>query len=196
MEMEIDLKNRKPDIRYLNDMRDVIYDKEWLKDAPNLELYYMYRGLKEKDGLRYDITVIPAKMLGQEFVKTKGHEHLGKYGELYIVLEGEAIYLMQKRKEREIEDVYAIKAKKGNVAIIPPGYGHVTINPSEEDLKMANWISKNCQSDYQLFEKMQGACYYYTKEGWIKNKNYKEVPQLRFEKPLRSIPENLDFLKG
>ena len=32
-------KVKKPDIRYLNDMREVIYDKKWLKTAPNLELY-------------------------------------------------------------------------------------------------------------------------------------------------------------
>lgn len=192
--MEKKLNLKKPDIRYLNDMREVIYDQEWLKTAPNFELYYMYRGIKEKGNLRYDITVVPSKMLSQEFVKTKGHEHLGKYGEIYTVLEGEAIYLMQKREGKEIEDVYAVKAKKGDVIIIPPFYGHVTINPSSKDLKMANWISKNCQSDYQWFEKMRGASYYYTKNGWIKNKNYKKIPKLRFEKPKKSIPEDLSFL--
>ncbi len=192
--MEVDLKNRKPDVRYLNDMKEVIYDKKWLKTAPDLELYYMYRGINEKGDLRYDITIIPSRMLGEEFVKTKGHEHIGKYGELYMVLEGEAIYLMQKRKGNLIEDVYAVKAKEGDVIIIPSGYAHVSINPSKKDLKMANWISENCKSDYQMFEKMQGACYYYTKKGWVKNKNYKKIPKLRFEKPLKSIPKDLSFL--
>jgi oxalate decarboxylase/phosphoglucose isomerase-like protein (cupin superfamily) len=42
---------------------------------------------------------------------------------------------------------------------------------------------------------MQGACYYYTKNGWIKNENYKNVPPLRFEESLKSEPTNLDFLK-
>ena len=194
--MEMKLKNKKPDIRYLNNMREVVYDKKWLKTTPNLELYYMYRGLKKKDGLRYDITVIPAKMLGSEFVKTKGHEHVGDYGEVYIVLEGEAIYLMQKRKGKEITDVFAIKAKKGDVAIIPSGYGHITINPSKKDLKMANWMADGVKSDYTPILKMEGACYYYTEKGWIKNKNYKKVPKLRFEKPKKSIPKNLDFLSG
>lgn len=193
--MAINLKNIKPDIRYLNEMREVIYDQKWLKLTPNFELYYMYRGVKIKNDLRYDITVIPARTLGQEFVKTKGHEHLGKYGEIYLVLEGEAIYLMQKRKSNQIVDVYAAKAKKGDVVIIPPHYGHVTINPSRKDLKMANWISKNCQSSYQLFEKMQGACYYYTTKGWVRNRNYKKVPKLRFEKPQKSIPKDLSFLE-
>lgn len=192
--IERNLKNIKPEIRCLNDMSQVIYDKEWLKNAPDSELYYMYRGLKEKDGLRYDITVVPAKMLGQEFVKTKGHYHSGKCQEIYIVLEGEAIYLMQKQKNNEIEDVYSVKAKKGDIVIIPSHYGHVTINPASQELKMANWISEECKSDYQPILKKQGACYFYTKQGWIKNKNYSQIPELRFEKPLKEMPNNLDFL--
>jgi glucose-6-phosphate isomerase len=195
--MEIDLESKTPDIRRLDDVRNVLFDKDWAKTAPDLELYYMYRGLKEENGIRYDITILSAMMLGKEFNKTKGHEHIGKYGEIYTVLEGEAIYLMQSATDNKISDAYAVMAKKGDFVIIPPGYGHVTINPSEkEDLKMANWMAANVKSDYSLFEKMQGACYYYTKSGWIKNENYKETPKLRFEQPSKSLPENLDFLKN
>ena len=174
------------EIRYLYDMKEVIYDQEWLKTAPNLKLYYMYRGLKEKNGLRYDITKIPARMLGKEFVKTKGHEHLSHHGEIYIVLNGEAIYLMQKRRKNTIEDVFAIKAEKGDVAAIPPGYGHIAINPSKKDLIMANWMAKGVKSDYEPIAKMGGVCYYYTTDGWKKNENYAKVPELRFEKPKKS----------
>ncbi len=195
--MEIDLSKLTPDIRCLNDMEAVIYDKEWLKTADNLELYYMYRGLEEKDGLRYDITTIPSKMLGSEFVKTKGHYHVGAGQELYTVLDGSAIYLLQKKNEAgDIEDAYAVKAERGDVVIMPPFYGHVTINPSKiKELKMANWVSKDCKSDYSEFVKLEGACYYYTNKNWVKNENYKNVPDLRFEEPLKSIPQNLEFLK-
>lgn len=188
----------KPDIRYLKDIIAVVYDKDWLKNADlDSELYYMHRGVEKKDGLRYDITIIPSKMLGIEFIKTKGHYHVGKFKEIYIVLEGEAIYLMQKRRvDKDIDDIYAVKARKGDVVIIPSDYGHVTINPSErQELKMANWISDACQSDYLPYEKNNGAGYYFTKNGWIKNTNYKSLPELRFENSLKSIPENLDFLK-
>lgn len=186
---------KKPEIRYLNDIKKVLYDQKWAEKTPDFELYYMYRGLKRKNGLRYDITVIPPKMLGKELAKTKGHEHIGRFGEIYIVLEGQAIYLMQKGKNI-IEDVYAVKASKGSVIIIPPLYGHVTINAGQSELKMANWMADSVKSDYSLFEKKQGACYYYIKSGWIKNKNYKKIPRIRFEKPLKKIPKNLDFLKG
>ena len=200
--MDINLKNLTPDIRYLDDMKKVCYDQEWFASAENFELYFMYRGIEKKNGIRYDITVIPANMLGNEFVKTKGHYHIGKYQEVYTVLEGQAIYLMQKKKiDDEIEDIYVVKAKKGDVVVIPSDYGHITINPSSiEDLKMANWIDSDCKSDYSLFENFKGDCYYYlaTENGasWVKNEHYKNIPDLRFEEPLKEVPKDLDFLKA
>jgi glucose-6-phosphate isomerase len=195
--MEIDLTKLTPDIRHLDYMREVLADQNFAKNSPDIDLYYMYRGMEEKNGLRYDITVIPAKMLGNEFVKTTGHYHILAFKETYTVLGGTAIYLMQKLSEDgNIADVYAVTAKKGESVIIPSYYGHVTINPSEtEELKMSNRISDECKSDYSLFKKMKGACYYYTKTGWLKNENYKSVPELRFEEPIKSLPEDLNFLK-
>ncbi|MFH1180964.1 MAG: glucose-6-phosphate isomerase family protein [bacterium] len=184
------------EIRHLNDMKEVLCDQEWAKTAQNFELYYMHRGVKEKDGLRYDITIIPSLMLGKEFGKTKGHEHLGPFQELYIVLKGQALYLIQKTKGSIVEDVYAVKAKKGQAVIVPTSYGHITINPAKKELIEANWTDEKCENIYDLFSKNHGACYYYTKTGWIKNKNYKSVPKLRLEKPLKSMPKNLDFLYG
>lgn len=197
--MEIDLSQLKPDIRKLSDMRMVLADQEWAKTAEDIDLYYMYRGLEKNNDLRYDITVVPANMLGAEFTKTKGHYHVSGYQEVYTVLSGEAIYFLQKLKEgteNEIEDVFAVKAAKGDVLVIPHFYGHITINPSKtEELKMANWIWDGCKSDYSLFEKFQGACYYYMENGWIKNEKYKEVPELKFQEPGKAIPEDLEFLK-
>lgn len=190
--MEIKIK---PEIRFLKNMEAVIYDREWLKEAGDFELYYVYRRVKEKKGLRYDITKMLPRMLGKEFPKTKGHEHSRKFQEIYRVLSGKAIFLFQKYKNRKIEDVYAVKAKIGNVIIVPPYYGHLIINPSKKNLKVANWLSKKCKNSYKLFEKLRGGCYLYTRDGWVKNKKYKKVPKLRFEKPLKKLPKNLDFLK-
>ena len=184
------------EIRYLDDMKMVLYDKAWAKTAPNFEVYYMERGIEEKNDLSYDITTIPPKMLGQEFVKTKGHYHIGGYQEIYIVLEGEGIFLMQKQGEGKIQDACYVKATKGDLVLVPSLYGHVTINPASKILKMGNWISKECKSDYESIETKGGFSYYYTQAGWITNKNYEEVPELRFEMPLESMPRNLDFLKG
>ena len=187
---------KKPEIRHLYDIKSVLYDKKWLKTAPNLELYYIYRGLKKKNDLRYDITIIPPKMLGKEFIKTKGHYHVGDFGELYNVLSGRGIFLAQKEENGKIQDIFYIRAQKGEFVLIPPKYGHTTINESNSILKMANWISKNCQSDYKRIERKKGFGYYYTKSGWLKNKRYKKIPKLRSEKALKTMPKDLNFLKG
>lgn len=192
----MEIKKNKPQIRFLNEMESVLCDQKLAKAVPNLEVYYVWRGIKEKGELRYDITIIPHQMLGREFPKTKGHKHLGNFQELIQVLSGKAFYFAQKGRGKFIEDCYVIEAKKGDFVIIPPIYDHLTINPTKRKLKMANWISKRCQSDYGLFERFHGACYYYTKKGWIKNKNYKKVPKLRFEKPLKNRPKSLNFLYG
>ena len=194
--MEIDLSKLTPDIRKLDDMREVLADKNFAKNSPNMDLYYMYRGLKQDGELRYDETVIRAQMLGNEFNKTKGHYHVGAYPEIYMVLQGKAIYLLQKRdKKGGIEDIYYVEVNSGECAIMPPHYGHVTINPSEtQDLKMANWISDNCKSDYSPYVENQGAGYYCTKNGWVKNPNYKSLPKLRQEQSLKEAPKDLSFL--
>jgi len=193
--MEINLSKLTPDVRKLNDMREVLTDKEFAQNAPDADLYYMYRKVKQENGLNHNITVIPNKMLGKEFIKTAGHVHMGPQQEIYTVLDGEAIFLMQKTNEESVEDVYAVRAKKGESCIIPSFYGHVTINPATNDLKTSDWSSEDTKSDYSLFKKLNGACYYYTAEGWIKNPNYKNIPDLRFEEPLKKLPQNLDFLK-
>jgi glucose-6-phosphate isomerase len=188
--MEKKLKN--PDIRYMEDMKEVLYDKEWAKKTDNFEVYYMYRGVDEKKGLRYDVTEFPFTMFGKEYPKTKGHYHPGEFGEIYQVLEGEAIYLLQ---NKDLSDIVAIKTGKGEVAIIHPGYGHITINTGEKTLKMANWVSPNFDALYEPVLEKEGAAYYYTEEGWIKNENYDEIPDLRFEEPEEGLPEDLEFLK-
>ncbi len=106
--LEFGTKRVKPTIRTLFDMKDVIYDREWLRMANNIELYYMYRELAlskndtltmKEHNLRYDITVIPPLMLGCEFVKTAGQYHPKvpgtdmTFSEIYEVLSGEAQYL-------------------------------------------------------------------------------------------------------
>ncbi|MFA5013076.1 MAG: glucose-6-phosphate isomerase family protein [Candidatus Paceibacterota bacterium] len=194
-EENIDLTNLKPDVRTLEDMRGVLFDQEWAKNQSNIDLYYMYRGINKLGELRYDITVMPPVMIGEEFNKTKGHEHPCRHSELYTVLEGEAIFLFQKGREN-IEDVYAVMAKPGDCVTIGVDYSHITINPSKEKpLKMANWVSEVCEAYYDFIEKQGGACYFYTNNGWIKNKNYASVPEIRFEEPLKSCPPSLDFLK-
>jgi len=177
----------KPSIRYAKDMKDVLLSKDI---DGGKELYYMFRGVDKKGNVRYDITEIKGMMIGEEFVKTKGHYH-DDFQEIYIVLEGEAIFLMQKGKDA-IEDIYFVHAKKDDVVLIPFEYGHITINPSLASLKLGNFVSEDCGHDYDSIGNKSGAAYFYTINGWIKNEKYSKVPEIREEKPLVSMPANIE----
>ncbi|RJS71019.1 MAG: glucose-6-phosphate isomerase [Candidatus Syntrophoarchaeum sp. WYZ-LMO15] len=188
----------RPDVRRLSDMRELLFDRSFAESAEDMDLYYMYRDLylSRKDqekireaGLRYDITIIPPLMLGKEYVKTAGHYHPPAdgggitYPEVYEVLEGEAHYLLQRPEGDKIVDVVLITAEEGEKVLIPPGYGHITINPSNKRLKMANWVARGFSSIYDPIRKRRGGAYYETVDGFVKNDAYGEIPPLRFLRP-------------
>ena len=193
-----------PAVRILEELKEVVLDKNFLATADmDTELYYMFRAVSKDEedereikdkGLRYDITIIPPNKLGLEFVKTTGHYHpflpgsKMTYPELYEVLEGEAHYLLQRREQERgterITDVVVVKAKKGDKVIIPPNYGHVTINPSETTLKMANWVANAFSPIYEPMKRRGGAAYFELTNGaFVKNAKYGEVPDIRFLRP-------------
>ena len=161
------------------------------------ELYCMYRDLCRPEHrqkinaakLRYDITVIPPATIGREFVKTFGHYHPiisatdVAYPEVYEVIHGTAHFLMQNGV-----DCILIEAKKGEKAIMLPGYGHITINPGKKTLVMANWVERHFKSIYSPIKQRKGAMYYELTKGFVKNTNYNAIPRLRKLKP-KNIPE-------
>ena len=219
-----DIFRVKPDVRTINQMQEVLMDS---KLGAQEELYYMYRGLHragdddkiKKNKLRYDITIIRSGFLGNEFVKTHGHYHLSSYPELYEVLWGEALCLLQRPSKEEpktIEDVILVKAKAKEKIVVLPHYGHIMINPSSEaPLVTSNWVSSQFNSDYSFYKKAKGAAYFIVNNdgeiNLIKNDFFKEVPEVRtmrpklpfeqlgisWERPIYELleePEKLDFL--
>jgi len=209
MELEFGGKKREPDIRWLYDLKDVICDQDWLAKAKNTELYYMYRDLflskadgekLREQGVRYDLTIIPPGMLGCEYVKTIGHYHPLVPGEgvtfpeIYEILEGEALYLLQKL---DLSDVVAVNASAGDKVLVPPGYGHVTINRSNKILKMANFVARDFSSLYGPIKERAGGAYFFTSSGWIKNKRCPESAELRRAEALGSAKlRSLGLIKG
>ncbi len=162
-----------PSVRTVGDMACVLAYPDGTSTSQNPEtpLYYMYRDLAmneidrellSRQHIRYDITVIPPAVLGGEYVKTKGHYHpenpagIG-YPELYQVLSGVARFLLQRK---DLSDVVAVAAYAGEFVLIPPGYGHVSINSGEEVLVMANLVSTQFESEYAVYERMRGGAFY------------------------------------
>ncbi len=190
-----------PDIRRLHDLRDVAFDTAWFEDASDRDAYYMYRDLWltptdadtiKRHQLRYDITIIPPLQMGLEFVKTYGHYHPRvnpkrgyTYPEVYEVLDGDAHYLLQRaQNEHSVDEVILVKATRGDKVIVPPNYGHVTINPSEKTLKMANWVSRSFESLYEPYTQLHGGAYYELINGrLLPNQAYANVPEIRVVYP-------------
>ena len=186
--------------RKVRDMADVLMDQTWIT-YPDRILYDMYREVhlseeeleKMKNAqLRYDITVIPPAMLGPEFVKTAGHYHSCpsycaelSYPEIYQVIRGTATYLLQKK---DLSDFIIVEAHEGDVVLIPPNYGHVTVNAENEELVMANWVSDAFDSEYEPVRCKAGLAYYITEDGIAQNGNYAQKPPLSFGKT-KSYPE-------
>lgn len=193
-----------PSVRTVGDMECVLADPDGADLDSTTPLYYMYRDLAMSDedretlsrqNVRFDITVIPPAVLSGEYVKTKGHYHpenpagIG-YPELYQVLGGEAHFLLQRK---DLSDVVAVAASAGEFVLIPPGYGHVTINAGAQVLVMANLVSTQFESEYTQYEEMRGGAYYAMGvngkgDGWNQNPRYLSVASIR-EISARDAPE-------
>jgi len=191
-----DVRPVEPDVRRLSDMTPVLYDP----DAPGPdEMYYMYRGVMRPEDaaafaahdMRYDITVLVPGQVGVEYVKTAGHYHdiapeTGlPYPELYQVISGRACYILQRPAGNPsvVEAVAAVDAGPLDTVLVPPGYGHVTVNAGTEPLVMANLVQASFSSLYDEYRRRGGAAYYVVRGGdaraYVSNRNYDSVGGLR-----------------
>lgn len=129
------------------------------------EGYDVCRGEKRQGELRYDLTkLLPGR-------HTLGHFHAPKLPELFEVLSGQAVFLMQKD-----EKTYAIEAKENEKVVILTDFGIRTVNPSgSEILIISNWINDKVKNEYDTF------------------KDVAETIKLRPKKFPKEL-ENLDFL--
>ena len=165
-----------PQIRMASELKEVLLDN--LNE--DKELYFMYRGIHrnqdkrlfENFKLRYDITIIPPNKLSREFVKTLGHKHSS--GEVYEVLNGKAIYLMQNNKK-----IISTEVESWGLMYILRDYEHITINPSNEVLVMSNIIKSDVTSNYESIKLKKGMSYFLIEENsekrFIPNQNYSNI---------------------
>ena len=163
----------------------------------------------------------PEENLDNEFIMTKGHAHPrspaivpGKaggavveargYPEIYEVIYGKVFFMIQSATPdlEKLQEACVITVEKGEKAVIPPGFGHVMINASDDVAVTANWQPTANASDYSSYEKHNGAAYYVieserlsadgkrtTKEPeFVPNLNYKEIPKLIHARP-RELPQ-------
>jgi glucose-6-phosphate isomerase, archaeal len=177
-------------------MQEVLMHPE--KPGPEIH-YYMIRG----GSMKTNITVWESGTIGGEYIKTYGHYHVGDLEEVYHVLQGEGIIILQEREidangnpiDEEIKSFRAIKVKAGDKVHIPAETGHLALNTGKvwfvtSDDSPVNFEEKDPVSlpghaDYEPFKKLKGAAYYVVEKNGkpelVKNPNYKKVPKAEIE---------------
>ncbi len=183
--------------RKLSDMTPVLLDDIFVTDENGSNVIYtMFRNSVspehsnefKSEEVRYDVTVIEPLNIGRESCKTFGHYHpisedgTNPYPEIYEVVEGQATFLLQRKTGKNVTEVDLIDATKNDKVMIPPGYGHLTINTGKRKLILANLVSSRFHSDYEpMREKHGGAVYVISVGGMIQNPHYYRVSVNRHE---------------
>lgn len=183
-------------------------------------LYVMHRGvsrgsdagLLQSSGLRFDVTILCPGRIGPEYNKTVGHYHPPSaagptYPEVYELWHGCALYVLQRPGARPgtVAEVRAIPALPGDKVLIPPGFGHITVNTGTEPLVMANLVADGFASLYEAMQTCRGGAYYImAAEGKyrpVPNPHYHDLPPLKWLPPtvnpdlgLSDLPLYLAFL--
>jgi glucose-6-phosphate isomerase len=174
-------------------MKEVLMDPS--AEAPAIH-YYMIRGGKDKR----NVTVWETGTVGGEYIKTYGHYHIIDFQEVYRIIEGEGILLIQMRKkdtegtwiDDEIESFNAIKVKVGDEIAIPSFAGHALVNTGKTWLVTSDNSPVNlsgdsasmpAHADYEVIKHMHGMAYYVVEKEsvptFVKNERYKEVPPIK-----------------
>ena len=163
-----------------------------------------HKSILEKYKLRFDVTAIKPACLGKEFMKTAGHYHPESFPELYEVVCGRCFCLMQRPNPGDhlvIQEVIIVEAIAGQKIVIPPGFGHILINPGPDYLITSNWVSSCFASRYELYQKAEGAAYFVTTAenepqvspylkiglGIRKNLKFRQVANINFMRPVKQI---------
>ncbi len=178
-------------LRHHDKMKEVLKNPD--AKGPDVH-YYMIRGGSDMR----NITVWEPGTVGDEYIKTYGHYHIGQLDETYWFLLGKGVALQQKLADESVPDVVAefkaVVVKSGQSLYMPPGYGHlvanvggtymVTADDSPVDFDERDPVSLPGHADYEMVKKMRGFAYYVVERNGapalLRNKLYKEIQKEDF----------------
>lgn len=172
---------------------------------------YLYTGgLHRKDdesawaaaNVIYGIVIFTPGVFGGEYVKSSGQYHPpippGNMAvpEIYTVLSGTGHFLLQKARPPydTIKDVVMVEVQAGETFVVPPGYGHLQINPSPKPLVFSYAVMGGMNGQYDPFKARRGAVYYEMAGGqdrFVFNRRYGARVPLRMVRAagIRQFPE-------
>ena len=207
-------------------MKGLLMDESGLEKQAGEPFYDVYRDiafpqdrpLLERYQYRYDITIIMPGLIGGECKKTSGHYHgwipekTTTYAEVYEVLKGTALYVLQKSmnfddtdpEKVRVDDLILVTVPEGRALLVPPGYGHCSVNIGDGPLVFSNLAYVPCPIHYDPVRYCRGMGVYIcrTPEGitFRRNERYKDLPEVRFaavkDEPAFGIREGLPVYKS
>lgn len=144
-----------------------------------------------ENDLMADATVLMHGNVDGEYIKTVGHYHGHiqnsdlSYPEVYEAISEKIEYLLQSEPDANGEiDVIWVVTESGDKVVMPPNYGHVSLNAGTEPALEVDIQKRDNpdQSDYSMFKENVGGALYRTGKGLEENPNYK-IKSLRIVRP-------------
>ena len=142
--------------------------------------------------LAFGYVLVPSLKIGREHAKTQGHYHPAmpgsrmSYPEVYTHFYGRLYLLLQRRANGQadrLDDVVLIDMQPGHSYMVPPGYAHILINPSDGPGLMAGLYCTDFAADYGPIRSLAGAAYYLVDEAGrersLPNERYQRAPALQ-----------------
>jgi glucose-6-phosphate isomerase, archaeal len=142
--------------------------------------------------MTFGLVSLPSLRIGVEYIKTHGHYHAPMpgtsicYSEVYTHYYGKLYLYMQRRSHDapdHLDDCVLYEMAPGRSILIPPGYAHILINPSDQPALMGGLYSSDAEHLYAPIQDMGGAAYQLVfedgQERFIPNSRYATRPELR-----------------
>lgn len=138
----------------------------------------------ERRMLLYGVVTYAAGRLGDEPIRSQGHihkvsAHCGwSTPEVYEIWDGEAIIYMQETAEDDPGRCFAVRAKPGDVVIVPPYWAHATISADPtRPLTFGAWCDRDYGFDYRGVRRHGGIAFFPLLDAenricWEKNASY------------------------
>lgn len=173
--------------RYLSDISQSLgqsFDKDMLLYSIAMDVGDKrdYIQIKKRNLLFGIVSFSPGRILNGP-VRSQGHIHSiskscnSSTPEVYQIEEGDAIIYMQENSDGDAGDCYVVRARQGDVVIVPPNWTHATINAnSDRKMIFGAWCVRDYGFDYGDIRKNKGIAFFpYFKDGemsWEFNKHY------------------------
>jgi glucose-6-phosphate isomerase len=101
------------------------------------------------------------------------------------VIEGQTEYLLQTKPDKKGKvEAILVQAEAGDKIVVPPGYGHISINIGNGVAVSSNLQKRDlpAKADYDFYQRHEGGAFYRTDRGLDANTKYK-ISSLRIVKP-------------